>query len=217
MSARARNRRWLSAVLLALPSWAAAQGGAPVLPARLGDTARRSIAALGDSLRAEGLPWKLVYDKAREGVLKGAGDAQIVTAARSVAGRLRVAGDILGPGAAAAELSAAVSALYAGVAPDALRATARLRGSERKDLSLVLPFTMLADLVSRGIAPSEATSWIDVLLERGAREGDFDTLRSSLDAEMLGGRSPQDAARDGIERTLKTLDRRRPPLDPRER
>lgn len=193
---------------------ASAQGNPESLPSGLGAAQQAAIVALGDSLRSEGLPWQLLYDKAREGALKGAGEDRIVLAVRSLAQRLRTARAELGAGSSPAELSAAASALYAGIPAEALRRTAALRAGERREVSLAVPLTMLADLVSRGVAASEAVAWIDTLLQRGAQDRDFNLLWSSIGAQAPGDRPLRDVAHDQIEQTLKSLDTRRPPPAP---
>jgi hypothetical protein len=199
---------------VAVATGAGAQTRSPSLPPGMGDAARRQVAALGDSLRREGLPWDLLYDKAAEGALKGARDDRIVQVVRSLAARLRVAGSALGPGAAAGDISAAASALYAGVAPEVLRGMAARRSVADRNASLSIPFTLLADLVSRGISAGEAAASIDTLLAHGARDDDFAQLRGALDADIVAGKSPQEAARDGLDRTLRVLEGRRPPPAP---
>jgi len=59
--------------------------GEPALPARLGAPAHSAIVAIMDSARAAGLPTTPLAAKAAEGVLKGADDAHIVEAVRSLA------------------------------------------------------------------------------------------------------------------------------------
>lgn len=199
------------AAMLLLPGTASAQGSPESLPSGLGAAQRATIVALGDSLRGEGLPWQLLYDKAREGALKGAGEDRIILAVRSLAQRLRTARAELGAGSSPAELSAAASALYAGIPAEALRHTAALRAGERREVSLAVPLTMLADLVSRGVAASEAVTWVDTLLQRGAQDRDFNLLWSSIGAQPPGNRPLRDVAHDEIERTLKALETRRPP------
>src|SRR5690606_18089936 len=112
--------------------------GRPELPERLQPATRGAIERLADSLRGDGLPWEPLYAKSAEGVLKGADDARILRAVRSLARELGDASAALGPSAAPAEVVAGASALHAGVPPADLRRLARTRASRTGESPLAV-------------------------------------------------------------------------------
>src|SRR5690348_22977 len=118
------------------------------LPNQLSPAARQTIARLADSLRAAHLPDRPLYDKAAEGVLKGAEETRIVSAVRTLARELGEARSALGDGVDPADLVAAASALHVGATPVML---AQLRDTQRaaggSAASLATPLVALADLL----------------------------------------------------------------------
>jgi hypothetical protein len=166
---------------------------------------------LADSLGAAGLPAIAVYDKAAEGVLKGADDTQILSVVRSLARRLRESGALLGSGAPDEALLAASSALYAGVPATTIRRTADMRGARASAQSLAVTLTVLGALVSRHVPVDVASQSIETLLNRGAREIDLQEFQRSVEGDIVGGGSPTDVTNQRAQSVLRTLDARRPP------
>jgi hypothetical protein len=204
------------AVLLLLPAVAHAQPGAraPALPDRLHADTRTAIERLADSLRAAGVPAEPLYDKAAEGVLKGADDARIVRAVRSLAGELRAARAALGPAAADAEILAGASALHAGVPDESLR---RLTRARRARGGLAVPLTVLADLVTRRVPPDVAAASVEALIDRGATDEAFAALRIEVQRDILSGLAPAAAATARTRALMQSSGRPGPAGDPRPR
>jgi hypothetical protein len=164
------------------------------LPAQLSASTRQTIARLGDSLRTSRLPDEPLYAKAAEGVLKGADDARIVMAVRTLARELGEARDALGGAAADAELVAGASALHVGASPTMLKqlrdthlaATKGATGS-----SLATPLVALADLLTRRVPAPVAAAAIDSLVARRAPGDDFAALRAAVERDIDAGRAPE--------------------------
>jgi len=155
---------------------AALHGQDPRLTARLSAGTAQAVQALADSARAGGLPHEPLILKALEGVSKGADSARIVTAVRALVGRLQGAGQALGPTATEAELVAGAAALRAGAKPDRLASLKSLRPREQ----LTVPLSVLADLLTAGIAPERAWTSVRDMASRGAADADYLALRDRL-------------------------------------
>lgn len=178
---------------------------------RLTPATRSVIDAVADSLAGAGLPSAVLYDKAAEGVLKGASEARIVVVVRALAARLRESRRLLGEAASADDLSAASSALYAGVSPSLVRRAATTRSERPNAPSLSLTLTVLAALVSQHVPPEIATASLESLLRRGARELDLREFQRSVEGDIVGGSSPVDATTIRAQHVLQTIDSRRTP------
>jgi hypothetical protein len=179
------------------PATVVAQSGVsrPALPGRLAATTRAAIEGLADSLRRTNVPADPLYDKAAEGVLKGADDERILRAVRSLAGELTGARSALGSTATAAEILAGASALHAGVAAEHLRSLAKERGTGSGGAPLAVPLTVLADLVTRRVPPNVATASVVALIARGAADDDFAALRAEVQRDISSGLAPDAAAK----------------------
>ena len=177
-----------------------AQGARPPLTA----ATRVAIDRLVDSLSAERLPGDVIRDKVAEGVLKGADDARILAAVRSLASRLREGRQLLGASAADDELKAAASALFVGVEREAI---ARLVDTQRKRgaASLTMPLTVVAELTLRNVPADLAVSSVESLLRRGARDGELNSFRNTFELDLQQGRSPREAVNAGVRSTLNAL------------
>lgn len=178
------------------PGTVAAQSGVsrPALPGRLNATTRAAIERLADSLRRANVPADPLYDKAAEGVLKGADDERILRAVRSLAGELTLARSALGSTATAAEVLAGASAVHAGVPAEHLRSLAGERGTGSRSAPLAVPLTVLADLVTRRVPPNVATASVVALIARGAADDDFAALRAEVQRDISSGLAPDAAA-----------------------
>ncbi len=149
----------------ALPCLAQQTGG-------LGEETLKSVMAMMDSARAEGLPAKSLLQKALEGSTKGADDRHILAAVRGLLGRLRLARVTLGPNASQAELSASAEAIYAGVDTSSIRRlrdvhAARGDASKGGEGTMAAELVVLTDLISRDV-PVDAASQVVIGLARAS-------------------------------------------------
>jgi hypothetical protein len=180
------------------------------LPDRLSPATRASIERLADSLRGVGLPAQPLYAKAAEGVLKGADDARIVTAIRTLARELGEARAALGGESNDAELIAGASALHAGAPASTLRRLRESSGPRRVKGALAVPLVVLADLASRGIPPSVAGASLEALAARNASDDQFTALRAAIERDIEAGRKPVEATNARTRALLGSIDARRP-------
>jgi hypothetical protein len=194
--------------MLSLAQVAGAQQSA--LPERLGPVARSSIERLADSLRSAGLPPQPLYAKAAEGVLKGADDARIVAAIRTLARELGEARAALGDESNDAELIAGASALHAGAPAATLRRLRESGGTRRAKGTLAVPLVVLADLASRGIPATLAGASLEALAARNASDDQFTALRAAIERDIDAGRPPVDAATARTRALLGSMEARRP-------
>jgi len=215
------GRRWTCTVaaLLGAAVGVDAQRPAPPamtaadLPAQLAPATRLAIARLGDSLRAARLPDEPLYAKAAEGVLKGAEDARIIAAVRTLARELAEARAALGSGADDADLVAAASALHVGASPamlTQLRDTHRAAGGGARS-SLATPLVALADLLTRRVPAAAAAAAIDSLVARRAPADDFAALRAAVGRDIDAGRAPEASVVQRTQILLRGIDARRAP------
>ena len=213
--------RQLSVLIMlgvALPT-ARGQGASPPLtaedlPARLAPATRQAIARLGDSLRTAHLPDGPLYSKAAEGVLKGADDARILAAVRTLARELGEAQRALGASAEEADLLAGASALHVGATPamlTRLRETHRAARPGSVGMSLATPLVALTDLLTRHVPAPTASAAIDSLVARGAPADDFAALRAAVERDIGAGRTPEASVTQRTEVLLKGLESRRTP------
>ena len=184
------------------------------LPARLAPATRQAIVSLGDSLRAVGLPDAPLYAKAAEGVLKGADDARIVEAVRSLAKALGDARGALGPTADASVLDAGASALRAGVTPAALHSLGEAGAAPSGPTALATALVTLVDFVAKGVPPALASQSIEQLLRLGAPESRFETLRNEVEADIRDGQSPEAAVTSRVKTNVQQLGAPGPPHPP---
>jgi hypothetical protein len=203
--------RTLVGVLLLLSVMAAdADAQRSALPDRLAPTTRATIERLCDSLRSVDLPAQPLYAKAAEGVLKGADDARIVSAIRTLARELGEARAALGDESDEAELIAGASALHAGAPAATLRRLREGRGSRRAKGALAVPLVVLADLASRGIPPAVAGASLEALAARNASDDQFAALRAAIERDIQAGRPPADATTARTRALLGSIEARRP-------
>lgn len=200
----------------AVPLHAQARRDSPPAPSspqpspslRLSPATRAAIDQLVDSLAAEHLPGDVLRDKVAEGVLKGADDARILLAVRSLASRLRDGRSLLGPSATEDELKAAASALFVGVEP---RDISRLVEAQRKrgtsESSLTMSLTVVAELALRRVPAELAVSSVESLLQRGARDTDLRAFRITIERDLQQGKPPRDAITSGVRTTLNGMGR----------
>jgi hypothetical protein len=148
----------------------------PRLAARLPSGTAIEVQRLIDLAERDNLPTDPLVQKALEGESKGADSARIIHAIEGLLGRLRAARSELGPEATEAELVAAAAALRAGALPTALDTLRSLR----RDKPLVVPLSVLADLLTVGVPAEEAWRSVREMASTGATDAQFLALRDRL-------------------------------------
>jgi len=153
-------------------------------PARLAGQDRRvadrldpitagEVQRLVDSARVVGLPTEPLVQKALEGNTLGASGDRIRAVVAALYGQLSRARAALGGQASDAEVTAAAAAIRAGVPADTLQRLRALRSGR----SLVVPISVLADLVAEGTPPDRAYQSVFDLARDGRSDDDFLALR----------------------------------------
>ncbi|HEY2065534.1 MAG TPA: hypothetical protein VGG84_06215 [Gemmatimonadaceae bacterium] len=188
---KTRAARVLVAAALAT-AVATASAQDPRIGMRLDAPTRAALVALVDSARAQGLPVEPLMEKMYEGYGKGADGPRIVAAVRSLALEMASAHRALGTVASADEIKAAASAMHAGV--PAVELGKMKKESSKLRRSLTLPFTVLADIVSRGVPVQTAANAIRSLVGAGARDTDINTFQRNVSEDIELGAPPAAAA-----------------------
>jgi hypothetical protein len=180
-------------ITVALMGAALAQAGAqdPRIGNRLDAPSITALRALVDSARAQGLPIEPLVEKMNEGVAKGADGPLIVLAVRKLTLEMASAHRALGTVATADELKAAASAMHAGVPAVELGKMKKQSGLRR---SLTLPFTVLADIVSRGVPVEAGVNAIRSLVGAGAKDEDLSKFQRNVSVDIEKGAPPAAAA-----------------------
>jgi hypothetical protein len=173
-------------IVLALPVGAATGAQEPDPLSRLDPTSRYTIEVMMDSATRIGLPPEALLSKTLEGIRKGHPGPRVVQVVRRYFGLLRDARSALGAEVSLDELTAAAGALLAGVDQQSLT---KLRSS-RKGRSILTPLVVLADLVSRGVPPTDASSAIARWLQDGAADSDFMGLWKGVEQDIISGAPP---------------------------
>jgi hypothetical protein len=186
-----RPARIFVAAALACAALATAEAQDPRIGARLDAPTRAAISALVDSARAQGIPVEPLMDKVKEGMARGADGPHIVAAVRSLTTEMAGAHRELGTVASTDEIKAAASAMRAGVPAVELGKMKKQSGLRR---SLTLPFTVLADIVSRGVPVETAANAIRSLVGAGARDADINKFQRNVSVDIEQGAPPGAAA-----------------------
>ena len=194
------TRSLMMVAALASASVTSANAQDPRVLPRLDAPSRAAIAAVVDSAKAQGIPVEPLYDKVNEGVVKGADGPHIVVAVRNLALGLATAHRALGALATADEIKAAASAMHAGVPAVELGKLKKQSGLRR---SLTLPFTVLADIVSRGVPVSTAANAIRSLVGAGAKDKDINDFQRNVKVDIEQGAPPAAAAETRAKGTAK--------------
>ena len=163
----------------------------PRLPARLSAPTIAAINAVVDTAKAQGIPLAPLYDKMNEGMAAGADGPQIIAAVRQLSQDLASAHRALGALATTDEIKAAAYAMHAGVPAVELGKLKKQSGLRR---SLTLPFTVLADIVSRGVPVSTAANAIRSLVGAGAKDKDINDFQRNVKVDIEQGAPPAAAA-----------------------
>jgi hypothetical protein len=178
------ERFFLTALLLAGAAPLAAQDAR--LAERLPAGTAREVQRVVDSATAQGLPGGPLVLKALEGASKGADSARILAAVRALASMLGTAHGALGPSASEAELVAGAAALRAGAGAQSLVTLRKLRSAE----PLVVPLSVLADLLTAGVDTGRAWNSVRDMASRGATDAAFLAMRDELVAPGRGRTVP---------------------------
>ncbi|MEP6619516.1 MAG: hypothetical protein ABJE47_09380 [bacterium] len=179
----------IAAFASALSGPASAQD--PRSTARLDAPSTAAIRAIIDSATKAGIPTEPLYDKAIEGQGKGQDGPRIVIAVRSLYNDMSMAHRALGTVASPDELKAAASAMHAGVPAVEL---GKLKKEGSKLRSWTTPFTVLADMVSRGVPVSTAANAIRSLVGAGAKDKDINDFQRNVAVDIDKGAPPAAAA-----------------------
>lgn len=164
--------------------------------ARMDATNRFTVQAIMDSARAIGLPDAPLRSRVLEGAQRKASSGQIVESVRRKFNALRTARTALGP-VSDNELDAASTVLEAGGKPAQLASfKARQKGREALEA-----FTVLTDLISRGVPGEEASSAIAKLWQDGADDATFHSLWNNVQADISQGLNPGTALQNRIRET----------------
>jgi hypothetical protein len=155
---------------------------------RLDPVTSTAVQQLVDSARALQLPTEPLVQKALEGSTLGAGGDRIRSAVGALLGQLARAREALGPSVTDAELTAGAGALRAGIGAETLQ---RLRVL-REGRPLVVPLSVLTDLVAEGMTTEAAARSVFDLARTGRPDDDFVALRRRVQTELRSG-----AGRDG--------------------
>jgi hypothetical protein len=130
-------------------------------------------------------------EKVYEGMARGADGPRIIAAVRSLTIEMASAHKALGTVASADEIKAAAAAVHAGVPAVELGKMKKQGGLRR---SLTLPFTVLTDIVSRGVPVQAAANAIRSLVGAGARDADINTFQRNVKVDIEQGAPPAAAA-----------------------
>jgi hypothetical protein len=186
-----RPARGFIAVALVGAALASAGAQDPRIGTRLDAPSITAITALVDSARAQGLPIEPLMEKVYEGLGKGADGPRIVAAVRSLTLEMASAHRALGTVASVDEIKAAASAMHAGVPAVELGKMKKQSGLRR---SLTLPFTVLADIVSRGVPVEAGVNAIKSLVGAGAKDADLSKFQRNVSVDIEQGAPPAAAA-----------------------
>jgi hypothetical protein len=186
-----RTARSLLAVLLVGSAFRSTEAQDPRLSNRLDAPTRKALSAIVDSARAQGIPVEPLMEKVYQGLAMGADGSRIVVAVRSLTFEMGNAHRVLGAVATTDELKAAASAVHAGVPAVELGKMKKQSGLRR---SLTLPFTVLADIVSRGVPVAAATNAIKSLVGAGAKDKDISDFQRNVSVDIEKGAQPAAAA-----------------------
>lgn len=182
-----------SLVVAALVSASVVSAGAqdPRTGPKLDNPTKVAVLAIIDTARAQGIPVEPLMEKMYEGLGKGADGPKILAAVRNLALEMSIAHSALGAVASTDEIKAAASAMHAGVPAVELGKLKKQSGLRR---SLTLPFTVLADIVSRGVPVRTAANAIRSLVGAGAKDKDINDFQRNVKEDIQQGAPPAAAA-----------------------
>ncbi len=201
----------LAGALTAAP--AAAQGR---LEARLDPQTLASLRPLFDAARRDSIPLSALEDKALEGAAKRVPGERIVAALHRLADELRAARALLRGAAESAplpdaEIVAAADATRRGVPPGEIAALGRRAPAT---VGLVVPLTVLGDLVQRGVPADEARRVLEELLDAGVTPEQLAEIPARVDIALRVGAPPLEALRNALPVPVRPGPPGQPPAGP---
>lgn len=152
-------------------------------PSRFDSTTANTLRSIIDAAAEIGLPTGPLINRALQGAGMGKKGTQIVSAVRAYAAALSDAREVLGPKSKTDELEAGASAIRAGVdmrTLEAMRAT-------RPDGSVVMPLTVLTDVLQRGIPPASARDAITAIARMPNSDRALEGLRAMVAKNSVRG------------------------------
>jgi len=188
---RSRTAFGILTVVLVAAAFGRVDAQDPRIGNRLDAPTRKALSALVDSAKAQGIPVEPLMEKVYQGLAMGADGPRIVLAVRSLTVEMANAHRELGSVATIDEIKAAASAVHAGVPAVELGKMKKQSGLRR---SLTLPFTVLADIVSRGVPVQTAANAIRSLVGAGARDRDISEFQRNVQVDIEKGAQPKAAA-----------------------
>jgi hypothetical protein len=174
--------------LLVIPSLVGAQDVR--LASRLDSATSLAVTAVVDSARAAGLPTAPLVNKALKGAAMGSEGVKIVIAVRQLAGRMQSSRQVLGGNSTPDEISAAATALEAGVSA---RDLALLRSASGRR-ALTLPLAVLTDLVERNVPVGTAANLVLSLARSNVSDGELSLFQRNVRFDIDRGADPTTAA-----------------------
>jgi hypothetical protein len=199
--------RWLIfgvvALHLALPALAAQ--GSPSLARSLDSQTLAALRPILDSARRDSVPVRPLEDKALEGVAKHVAPLRILAAVRQLRTELKDARTLLHSAAPAVvvseeEIVAAADAQRRGVPAPEL---ATLRRHAPPTADLIVAYTLLGDLVQRGVPSDQARVVIEQLLAAGVPPAHMAEIPARMDVGLRVGAAPLDALRNALPTPLR--------------
>jgi hypothetical protein len=183
----------VAALLVAAPRASAQVRRDARLAPHLDSATRVAVNTLLDSAHAEKLPTEPLVDKALEGAKKSADGPRIVSAVRGLLGELRAARAALGTGMTTDEITAAATALHAGLsAADLARLGTAARRSPRRHITV--PLALATDLIARSVPPSRAADVAVSLTQSGAHDAELMMFQRNVRLDIEHGADPTTAA-----------------------
>jgi hypothetical protein len=152
------------------------------LTERLDPVTATTVQHLVDSAGVSGLPTEPLVQKALEGSTMGASGDRIRSAVQALLGQLARAREALGSRASEAELTAGAGALRAGLPGGSLRELHDIRSGQ----SLVVPISVLTDMVAEGVPAEQATREVFDLAREGRSDAEFVELRRRVQLRRGG-------------------------------
>lgn len=206
----------LIAALGPLAAAALAAQTPPALARRLDPRTLAAVRAIIDSARRDSIPTQALEDKALEGAAKRVPPPRIVAAVGQLAGELRDARTLLREAApratlAGGEIIAATDARRRGVPGEEI---AGLRRHVAPQASLIVPLTVLGDLVQRGIPADRAREVVEQLLDAGVTAQQLADIPPRMDVGLRVGAPPLDALRSALPIPLRPVTPPRPGATP---
>ncbi len=206
----------LAAAIGHIATASVAAQGRPTLEARLDPQTLAAVRAIIDSARRDSVPSQVLEDKALEGVAKRVPPPRIVAAVRQLSAELRDARALLRAAAPRApladeELVAAADARRRGVPTAEVSA---LRSHVPATAPLVVAFTVLGDLVQRGVRADQAREVIEQLIAAGVPAQQIADIPARMDVGLRVGAPPLDALRSALPMPLRPVKPPQPPPKP---